>query len=147
MEYTPQFLANWHPQATATPPTEISRAAVLARYRSVLARYRSVLPGPVPAQPLFQDITALDWELPPAQAKWLAGHLALFGLAVTPDPTGYMAQGQAVTFRIATVEQPRQPCLRRVHFALPRPYTHTEHFPGSTLKLSGLSAVWEFEKI
>jgi Family of unknown function (DUF5829) len=138
MEYAPTFLAQWNPQATAPPsPGDIRRAAILARYRAVL-------PGPVPAQPLLQDVTALDWEFTQPQAQWLAGYLANFDLAVAASQNGYTIEGQAIIFRIVVGAETKTPCLRRVHFSLSRPYNHTEKLPNSELRLSGQQAVWTF---
>jgi hypothetical protein len=123
MQYHPDFLAKWHPEANQSSGT--SRAAVLARYKAVLA-------GTAP-QPLLGDITGLTLAAK-ADSKarfeaWCKAIGTTFPVKVV-DPGAGREGIRAAEFRLDRAPQKEETLRFGSH---------------STLTLHQRSAEWKFE--
>jgi len=61
MEYHPDFLAKWHPDAGGLPGGGITREAVLRRYKTVLPQ--------TPANPMLEDVAGLTVAVSPKERQ------------------------------------------------------------------------------
>lgn len=126
MEYHPDFLAKWHPEAAPRRQDEVTRAAVLVRYKAVLPK--------VAAQPLMSDIAGLTLAANSATRAKFEAWMKRIG---TDFPVRFVDAG-------ATGEG-----VRAVEFRLGRTPGREEtlHFgPHSALTLrQDKTAVWRFD--
>jgi hypothetical protein len=70
MEYHPDFLAKWHPDAGT--PNGITREAVLRRYKAVLPQ--------APADPMLEDVASLTVASPPEDSRPIEQWVRNFGI-------------------------------------------------------------------
>jgi hypothetical protein len=126
MQYHPDFLAKWHPDASPFPAKEpTSRAAVLARYKAVLPATAT--------QALLGDVTGLTLAAKPeARARFEAWCKAIgttFPVHVV-DPGAGNEGIRAAEFRLNRAPQKEETLRFGAH---------------STLTLRQRSAEWRFE--
>jgi len=97
MSYHPDFLAQWHPAASPSSAPQVSRAAVLERYKAVL-------PAATSSQPLMEDVSsltvALKVESRPRFEAWIKTIGAAFPVRFV-DPGAGIEGIRAAEFRLS----------------------------------------------
>lgn len=136
MEYDPEFLRDWHPDASPSDGT--------IRRENILRRYVAVLPQ-TPKAPLLDDVIAITIAADPPIADLLARQLRLFGYTASAD--NVVLTGPDITLHIVAAT-PSTRGIQRVTFRTSGAPTAPREFrfgPQSALTFSSEhTAEWTF---
>lgn len=126
MEYQPEFLAQWHPEA-GTAPGAVSRA-------TVLERYKAVPPATLKSQPLMEDVIGLTLAVKPESRlrfqEWMASIGSTFPMQFV-DPGAGIEGVRAAEFCLSRKPDKDETLLFGSHSIL-------------TLRRDG-TALWRFD--
>lgn len=134
MEYHPDFLAAWHPDATDA--RGITRAEVLQRYARVSGG---------PAAPLLDDVVAVRLALPPGARGFLEQHVSAFDATVRDvGDDGRYVEGDDIALGITPASPSRQG-VQDIVCRLRRSVGRESITIGrSVLDVDGTRVVWKF---